>query len=32
VVAIVSWDLTATQLIRLKKMGRAIDDIFPYNF
>jgi ABC-type nitrate/sulfonate/bicarbonate transport system substrate-binding protein len=32
VAAVVPWDFTATQLIRFKKTGRAIDNIFPYNF
>jgi ABC-type nitrate/sulfonate/bicarbonate transport system substrate-binding protein len=32
VAAIVPWDFTATQLIHFKKTGRAIDNIFPYNF
>jgi ABC-type nitrate/sulfonate/bicarbonate transport system substrate-binding protein len=32
VAAIVPWDFTATQLIRFKKTGRAIDNIFAYNF
>jgi ABC-type nitrate/sulfonate/bicarbonate transport system substrate-binding protein len=32
VAAIVPWDFTATQVIRVKKTGRAIDNIFPYNF
>jgi ABC-type nitrate/sulfonate/bicarbonate transport system substrate-binding protein len=32
VAAIVPWDFTATQLIHFKQTGRAIDNIFPYNF
>jgi sulfonate transport system substrate-binding protein len=32
VAAVVPWDFTATQLIRFKKTGCAIDNIFPYNF
>jgi ABC-type nitrate/sulfonate/bicarbonate transport system substrate-binding protein len=32
VAAIVPWDFPATQLIHFKKTGRAIDNIFPYNF
>jgi sulfonate transport system substrate-binding protein len=32
VAAIVPWDFPATQLTRFKKTGRAIDNIFPYNF
>jgi ABC-type nitrate/sulfonate/bicarbonate transport system substrate-binding protein len=32
VAAVVPWDFTATQLLRFKKTGRAIDNIFPYNF
>jgi ABC-type nitrate/sulfonate/bicarbonate transport system substrate-binding protein len=32
VAAIVPWDFTATQLIRFKKTGCTIDNIFAYNF
>jgi len=32
VAAIVPRDFTATQLTGVKKTGRAIDDIFPYNY
>lgn len=32
IAAVVPWDFTATQLTRFLKTGRAIANIFPYNF